>query len=54
MVRTPANSFLVYPSKDSATPLCRLAADNKRNAIKKARAMFRIGKGAFAVPASVQ
>lgn len=43
--------FLIYPTKDAAAPLCRLAADGKRDAMKKARAMFRIGKGAYAVPA---
>lgn len=42
--------FLIYPTKDAASPLCRLTAEGKRAAMKKARAMFRVGKGAYAVP----
>lgn len=54
MVTTPSNRFLIYPHKGSTVPLCRLAADGKRAAMKKARAMFRVGKGAFAAPETVQ
>lgn len=54
MVTTPSNRFLIYPHRDAKVPLCRLAADGKRAAMKKARAMFRVGKGAFAVPETVQ
>lgn len=38
--------FLILPHKEATVPMCRLAADGKRAAMKKARAMFRIPKGA--------
>lgn len=43
-------AYLIYPHKEAASPLCKLAAEGKRHAMKKARAMFRVGKGAYAVP----
>ena len=53
MVTTPSSRFLIYPHREAKVPLCQLAADGKRAAMKKARSMFRIGKGAFAVPATL-
>lgn len=44
--------FLIYPRKEAATPMCKLVAEGKRQAMKKAKAMFRVGKGAFARPAN--
>lgn len=44
------SQFYIYPHREAKAPLCKLAADGKRQAMKKARAMFRVGKGAFVVP----
>jgi hypothetical protein len=49
MITTAHSKFAIYPNKESKMPLCRLAAETKRAAMKKARAMFRIPKGAVVV-----
>lgn len=41
--------YLILPHKEATVPMCRLAAETKRAAMKKARAMFRIPRGAVAV-----